>query len=174
MRTGVPPQFAWSPSIAASNLVEVSGPEFPLWRGDLLVASLAGQAIHRLRLEGTRVMYDERIDFSGNRLRDIIQLPSGRIALLTDRPSIILLRNADRAGAAPYLDASRQQRRTSDMSPQERALAVAGRFADPASVRAVGATLHTSPVAMRGEQVFQSNCAACHSLASTLSVAAPR
>jgi cytochrome c2 len=172
--TGVPPQFSWTPSIAAANLVEVTGPEFPLWRGDLLVASLGGQAIRRLRLEGTRVVYDERIEFQGSRLRDIIQLPSGRIALLTDRPSIILVRNADHPGAAPYLDASRQQRRTSDMSPQERGLAVAGRFADPTAVpAAVDATLHMSPVPMRGEQVFQSNCATCHSLASTLSVAGP-
>jgi cytochrome c2 len=170
--TGVPPLFAWSPSIAASNVIEATGPEFPLWRGDLLVASLRGQAIHRLRLEGTRIVYDEPIEFSGSRLRDIVQLPSGRIALLTDRPSILLVRNADSPGA-PFLDTSRQQRRTSDMSEEERALTVAGRFATPNAVAAADMALGIMPVAMRGEQVFQSNCAACHSLASTRSVAGP-
>lgn len=171
--TGVPPLFGWSPSIATSNVIEATGPEFPLWRGDLLVAALGGQAIRRLRLEGTRVVYDERIDFTGNRLRNIIQLPSGRIALLTDTPTIILVRNADQPGSAPFLDASRQQRPTSDMSPQERAAAVAGRFATPTAVTAADAPLQTPPAVARGEQVFQSNCAACHSLASTLSVAGP-
>lgn len=171
--SGVPPQFSWTPSIAASNLVEVTGPEFALWRGDLLVASLGGQAIHRLRLEGTRVVYDERIDFPGSRLRDIIQLPSGRIALLTDRPSIILVRNADGPGRAPFLDASRQQRRSSDMSPQERAVAVAGRFAGPVALDSVDAAVHASPAVAHGEQVFQSNCASCHSLAGTQSIVGP-
>lgn len=170
---GVPPQFAWSPSIAASNLMEVTGPEFPLWRGDLLVASLLGQAIHRLRLEGTRVVYDEQINFAGSRLRDIIQLPSGRIALLTDRPTIILVRNADRSGGTPYLDARRQQRRTSEMSPQERAAAVAGRYASAANVVALERELQLTPAAAHGQQVFDSNCAACHSLETTQSVAGP-
>jgi cytochrome c2 len=162
-RTGVPPQFAWSPSIAVSNLVEVTANEFPLWKGDLLVASLAGQAIHRLRLEGTRVVYDEPISFEGHRLRDIIELPTGRLALLTDRPAVIVVRNSDAHRKAPFLDASRQQRRTADMSVEERAFAAAGRYANGAnSVAEVSAQLPAA--AARGGLVFKTNCAACHSL----------
>src|SRR5204862_6096729 len=66
-----------------------------------------------------------------------------------------------------------QQRRTSDMSAEERALTVAGRFAGPDAPASAAWAPHTTAVAMRGEQVFQSNCAACHSLASTRSVAGP-
>jgi cytochrome c2 len=169
---GRPPQFAWSPSIAPSNLLEVTGAEFPLWRGDLLVASLAGQTLHRLRLDGTRVVYDEPISFEGNRLRDIIELPSGELALLTDRPTVILLRNADAHSEAPFLDATHQQRRTADMSIEERARAVAGRYADGAdSVVDVSSPLPAA--AARGERVFNTNCSSCHSLDSTTSVVGP-
>jgi len=170
--TGVPPQFAWSPSIAASNLVEVTGNEFPLWKGDLLVASLAGQALHRLRLEGTRVVYDEPISFSGNRLRDIIELPSGRLALLTDQPTVILLRNADAHRKTPYLDASRQERRTVEMSARERSVAVAGRYAKSAGLVADVAE-QLPAAAAHGELVFKANCAACHSLDTTETVTGP-
>jgi cytochrome c2 len=160
--TGIKPQFAWNPSIATSNLVEVTGDEFLLWKGDLLVSSLGGQAIHRLRLDGTRVVYDEPIKFDLYRLRDIVELPTGRIAVLTDRGIVLLLRNSDAHAKTPYLDATKQQPQTVDMSPQQRAYAVAGRYANPAKVSEVVAH-QLSPAASRGELVFKQNCAACHS-----------
>ena len=173
--TGVQPEFAWNPSIATSNLVEVRGNEFPLWKGDLLVASLHGQAIHRLRLEGTRVIYDEPIKFDLDRLRDIVELPNGHIALLTDLGTIVLLRNADAYDKTPYLDASRQQRRTTDMSAEERAFAVAGRYANAANTGTVvvEASEHLPPAAAHGETVFSANCAVCHAIESSMSLAGP-
>jgi cytochrome c2 len=171
--TGVPPQFAWSPAIAPSQVIEVTGNEFPLWKGDLLVASLGGQAIHRLRLEGTRVVYDEPISFEGNRLRDIVQLPSGRLALLTDRPTVILVRNADAHRKTPFLDASHQQQRTADMSVEERARAVAGRYARGVVDAVAEVAEDLPPAAARGGLVFRANCAACHSMATGVSVVGP-
>jgi cytochrome c2 len=161
--TGIPPEFAWNPSIAASGIIEVAANEFPLWKGDLLVASLGGEAIHRLRLEGTRVEYDEPISFEGRRLRDIIELPAGRLAVLTDRASVIVLRNADVHGKAPYLNTSLQQRLTTDMPAQERSFAVAGRYARVAHpVAEVAERLPASSA--RGELLFKQDCAACHSV----------
>lgn len=158
---GVAPRFAWLPSVGVSALLEVRGAEFPLWKGDLLVVSLKGQSIHRLRLDGDRVIYEEPIRFEGQRLRDIAEMPDGRIALLSDSGTIILLRNADRPGIAPYLDASRQQPLSAQMSKAERALAVAGRFAAPPSpVEELARATDDAA----GQKVFQDHCAACHSL----------
>jgi aldose sugar dehydrogenase len=167
--TGGKPQFSWVPDIGVSNLVEVTSDEFPLWRGDLLVASLPGQAIHRLRLEDTRVVYDETISFEGNRLRDIIELPTGGLALLTDLGTVILVRNSDPHSKTPFLDSSRQQRRTVDMSAEERAVAVAGRYSNGAQTVAEDSP-RLPPAAARGALVFRTHCAGCHSIdtASTL------
>jgi cytochrome c2 len=161
--TGVKPQFAWNPSIGVSNLIEVTGNEFPLWKGDLLVLSLVGQSIHRLRLEGTRVVYDEPINFRSSRLRDIVELPNGYLAVLTDVGTLIFLRNSENHGHEPYLDAGHQQKRTIDMSEQERVAAVAG-FHTAASQPKPNNSNHLSNAAAQGEQVFKKNCASCHSL----------
>jgi cytochrome c len=139
------------------------------------VASLHGQAIHRLRLEGTRVIYDEPIKFDLDRLRDLVELPNGHIALLTDLGTIVLLRNADAYNKTSYLDASRQQRRTTDMSAEERAFAVAGRYANAANTGTVvaEASEHLPPAAAHGETVFSANCAVCHAIESSMSLAGP-
>ncbi len=160
---GVAPTFAWNPSIGVSNLVQAGERQFPLWAGDLLVTSLYGESIHRLRLEGSRVVYDEPIRFEGYRLRDIIELTDGRLATMTDEGKVILVRNGDRDGAPPFLDPRRQQTRSEDMTPDERARAVAGFYAGaPPSAQPAPAAL--SPAAMRGLAVFQEKCASCHTL----------
>lgn len=161
---GAMPQYAWVPSIGVSSLLEVRGEEFALWKGDLLVLSLTGQSIHRLRLEGDRVVYDEPIRFEGQRLRDIAEMPDGRIALLSDHGTIIMLRNGDRPGVPPFLDASRSQPLTARMSEAERAFAVAGRFAASVPL-ATEAAAAGGEADAAGQKVFQASCAACHSLA---------
>jgi cytochrome c2 len=170
--TGVKPQFAWNPAIAVSNLVEVTGEEFPQWKGDLLVISLGGQAIHRLRLQDTRVVYDEPISFEGNRLRDVAELPAGRLALLTDLGTVIFVRNSEVPGKVPFLDASRQQRRTVEMSLEERAFAVAGRYANGAH-SAAETTVPSPRTATHGELVFRTYCSACHSLDTATALVGP-
>ena len=76
------PIFAWVPSIAVSNLIQVEGFD-KRWDGDLLVASLKAQSLFRLRLEKQAVLYSEPI-WIGQRLRDIAQLQNGTIVLWTD------------------------------------------------------------------------------------------
>ncbi len=83
------PMFAFMPSIGISQLVEAR--DFVKeWEGDLLVGSLTGGTLHRLRLNGDTVLYDEPI-FLNQRLRDIVQMQDGRIAILTDDYEIILI-----------------------------------------------------------------------------------
>jgi len=89
----VKPVYSWLPSVGISNLVEAPGDAFPNWRGDLLVGSLSGNTMFRLRLEGNDVTYAEPIRFGGRGIRDIEVLPDGRIAILDNRMSILFIRN---------------------------------------------------------------------------------
>ncbi len=83
------PVYAWTPSIGVSNLIEVR--HFaPEWDGDLLVLSLRGRRLSRLRLSGERVRLEEPISMS-ERLRDIGQLDDGRIVLWTDSARLVVL-----------------------------------------------------------------------------------
>jgi aldose sugar dehydrogenase len=86
----VRPVFAWVPSIAPTDLVVVSDPSFPRWQGDLLIASLRGHAIFRVRIEGEGVAYVEPIPI-GQRVRDITS-GKGEFMLLTDDEDIVRIR----------------------------------------------------------------------------------
>ena len=77
------PVFAWVPSIGISSLIVNDEHWFPLWRDDLLIGSLTGHALYRVRRDGTDVQYVERIGV-GNRIRDLAQMPDSRLALLVD------------------------------------------------------------------------------------------
>jgi cytochrome c2 len=131
------PKYAWAPSIGISQLIEVTGPEFDRWEGDLLVASLKEQTLYRLRRDGDAVILAEPIPLALGRLRDLLLLPDGAIAALTDSGSILIIRNADRpvrpSGAANLLLAA------------ARAPAAGG--------------AHVS-----GAELFQVRCSTCHSL----------
>ncbi|PZF78769.1 hypothetical protein DK847_02940 [Aestuariivirga litoralis] len=89
------PVFAYVPSIGISQLMEARG-FAEEWDGDLLVGSLKQHTLHRLRLDGDSVLYDEPI-LLNQRLRDMVQMPGGRIAILTDDYEIIVLEK-DRDG----------------------------------------------------------------------------
>ena len=87
------PAFAWIPAIGISNLISSDGQQFPLWQDDLLIGSLRGNSLFRVRVRQRRVTNFERIDI-GHRLRDVVQMPDGRIALLSDRAKVIFLQRA--------------------------------------------------------------------------------
>jgi len=80
-------------SIAPSGMAFFTG-NFPTnWRGSLFVGALAGTALWRLQLDGTRVVGRERLLANRNeRIRDVRQGPDGRLYLLTDGGSGKLLR----------------------------------------------------------------------------------
>jgi cytochrome c2 len=83
------PKYAWVPSIGISDLIAVRN-FAPEWEGDLLVTSLRGEQLRRLRLEGESIVCDEPIGLE-ERLRDIGQLVDGRIVLLTDTDKLAVL-----------------------------------------------------------------------------------
>ena len=86
-----PPLFAWVPSIATSNLIEVAN-FHPAWDGDLLVESLKAESLFRLRRDSEgRIVYSEPIPL-GYRLRDIAALPDGTLVLWTDEARLLFMR----------------------------------------------------------------------------------
>jgi cytochrome c2 len=87
------PAYTWVPSIGVSSLIALRGDAFPRWEGDLLVSSLVGTALHRVRVEDGRAAYAERIPI-GERIRDLAEGQDGRIVLWTDHGTIITLEPA--------------------------------------------------------------------------------
>jgi cytochrome c2 len=96
-----PAVFAWVPSIGISNLIEVRKGPLAAWVGDLLVASLDGRSLFRVRREGGRVVYVEPIQV-GSRIRDLVEGPDGRIVLMADGGTIIRL-EAETSGGGEAL-----------------------------------------------------------------------
>ncbi len=87
------PLHRWAPSIAPSGMAFYSGSKFPKWRGDLFVGALKDQMLVRLKLDGEKVVREERLLKNAlGRIRDVRQGPDGYIYLLTDEPNGVLAR----------------------------------------------------------------------------------
>ena len=102
------PVFAWVPAIGISAVAVNDAAALPLWRDDLLIASLegsddAGRSIYRVRRSGPQrrqVRYVERILFDAP-IRDLAQTPDGRIALQHVDGVVTILRRSDAPCAIP-------------------------------------------------------------------------
>jgi cytochrome c2/Ca2+/Na+ antiporter len=94
------PIFSWVPSIAVSNVIGVEADLFPLWKGDLLVASYK-QSLWRLRVREGRVIYAEPVPVvrQSGRIRDLMEDQQGRIVLWLDGGSIAILEPLSEADA---------------------------------------------------------------------------
>lgn len=87
------PVHYWVPSIAPSGMAFYWGERFPRWRGDLFIGALREELLVRLRLEGERVVKEERL-LRGvlGRIRDVRVGPDGLLYLLTDHANGELVR----------------------------------------------------------------------------------
>jgi len=87
------PLHYWVPSIAPSGMAFYTGDRFPAWRGDLFVGALRDQMLVRLKLDGEKVVKEERIlKNTLGRIRDVRNGPDGFLYLLTDEANGILAR----------------------------------------------------------------------------------
>lgn len=88
-----PPLYYWYPSIAPSSVAFYTGDDFPKWRNDLFVTSLAKKRLLRLELHGECIVRNEELlgDLDV-RLRDVTMGPDGKLYLLTDTRDGRLLR----------------------------------------------------------------------------------
>jgi glucose/arabinose dehydrogenase len=87
------PLHYWVPSIAPSGMAFYAGDRFPRWRGDLFVGALRDQMLVRLRLDGEKVIAEERmLKNTLGRIRDVRSGPDGLLYLLTDESRGVLAR----------------------------------------------------------------------------------
>jgi aldose sugar dehydrogenase len=87
------PLHYWVPSIAPSGMAFYTGDKFPRWRGDLFVGALKDEMLVRLKLDGEKVVREERL-LKGRvgRIRDVRAGPDGNLYLLTDESAGALFR----------------------------------------------------------------------------------
>jgi aldose sugar dehydrogenase len=87
------PVWKWVPSIAPSGMAFYEGDKFPKWKGDLFVGALKDRLLVRLKLDGEKVVTEERMlrDALG-RIRDVRAGPDGYLYLLTDSSDGALVR----------------------------------------------------------------------------------
>lgn len=79
-----PPVHIWVPSIGVTGMLFYTGDAFPDWRGDMIVASLRGEQLVRLTLDGQQVAREEILIHGIGRIRDVRQGPEGIIYLAMD------------------------------------------------------------------------------------------
>jgi cytochrome c2 len=87
------PTLAWVPSIGACDIATIDSKLFPVWQDNLLVGSLASRSLYRLVAVDDRVVVQEPIAL-GKRVRDILQMPDGRIMIWSDDWALTLLEPA--------------------------------------------------------------------------------
>jgi aldose sugar dehydrogenase len=87
------PLHHWVPSIAPSGMAFYTGDKFERWKGDLFVGALRDQMLVRVKLDGEKVLSEERL-LKGvlGRIRDVRAGPDGFIYLLTDESNGKLVR----------------------------------------------------------------------------------
>lgn len=93
------PTMAWVPSIGACDIATVDSKLFPVWQDNLLVGSLSSRALYRLVVVDDRVVVQEPIALN-KRVRDILQMPDGRIMIWSDDWTLTLLEPATQQNGA--------------------------------------------------------------------------
>ena len=93
------PTLAWVPSIGVSDVATIDSKLFPNWAGNFLVGSLATRSLYRLVVVDDRVVVQEPIAFD-KRVRDILQMPDGRIMIWSDDWTLTLLEPATQQNGA--------------------------------------------------------------------------
>ncbi|MGI9371274.1 MAG: PQQ-dependent sugar dehydrogenase [Hyphomicrobiales bacterium] len=79
------PLFYWDPSIAPSSMTFYSGDLFPNWKGDMFVSALAGELVSRIKMDGDKILGEERLlEDEYGRIRRIKEGPDGALYAITD------------------------------------------------------------------------------------------
>ena len=88
------PLHYWTPSIAPSGMTFIRGERYGSdWKGNLLLGSLKFRYLARLKLDGAKVVSEERIlEDLKQRIRDVREGPDGFIYILTDETNGQLLK----------------------------------------------------------------------------------
>jgi aldose sugar dehydrogenase len=80
------PLYYWNPSIAPSGIAVYTGKAFPAWKGDVFIGAMSGQQLVRLKMNGERVVAEEKLLLDRcQRIKIVKQGPDGAIWVLTDQ-----------------------------------------------------------------------------------------
>lgn len=85
------PIHYWVPSIAPSGMAFVTSDKYEDWKGSLLVGSLAFQYLERLKMDGNKVVYREKLMEGEGRVRDVREGPDGLIYVAIEGKGIYKL-----------------------------------------------------------------------------------
>ena len=93
-RRGIEPAaYEWTPSIAPSGMALYKGSAIPSWTGDLFVGSLKFNCLVRLKMDGLRVVGEERLlEEFGQRIRDVRIGLDGHLYIATDAEQGVIAR----------------------------------------------------------------------------------
>jgi aldose sugar dehydrogenase len=80
----------WTPSIATCGMTLVTSDKYPAWKGNILVAALAGTHIARVEMNGTRATGEEKLLPGIGRVRQVSQSPDGFIYAITEGTGLLI------------------------------------------------------------------------------------
>lgn len=83
------PLWYWVPSIAPSGMAFVTGGRYKGWEGDLLVGSLRFQFLSKLKMDGEKIVSEEKLLKNIGRVRDVKMGPDGYIYVAVESPGTI-------------------------------------------------------------------------------------
>jgi aldose sugar dehydrogenase len=84
------PVTYWVPSIATCGMALVTSDVYPEWKGNILVAGLAGMQIARVELDGTKYKSQETLLKDIGRVRQVSESPEGYIYAITEATSLLV------------------------------------------------------------------------------------
>lgn len=87
------PLYSWDQTVAPTGLTFYAGPEFPQWKGNLIVPGLSKGSLWRMVVDDDQIISAEEL-FVNNRvrLRKAIVSPRGQLYLLSDQEDGKLIR----------------------------------------------------------------------------------
>lgn len=84
------PVTYWVPSIATCGMTLVTSDRYPAWKGNILVAGLAGQQVARVEMDGTTAVGEETLLKDIGRVRQVSQSPDGYIYAVTEATGLLI------------------------------------------------------------------------------------
>jgi glucose/arabinose dehydrogenase len=80
----------WTPSIATCGMTMVTSDNYPAWKGNILVAALAGTHIARVEMNGARATGEEKLLPGIGRVRQVSQSPDGYLYAITEGTGLLI------------------------------------------------------------------------------------
>ncbi|WP_395341862.1 PQQ-dependent sugar dehydrogenase [Ningiella sp. W23] len=82
------PNWQWTPSIAPSGMVFVTGERYPQWQGDMLVGSLKFAQVVHVDMDGEKIEGHSKLFEGIGRVRSLSMSPDGYLYIGTDANGI--------------------------------------------------------------------------------------